>query len=124
MSVGDMNKRVRALVEWVGREQASASERYRRREALKAALGDATSLGVLSLSDVGDTAVDDMPSSHHLRPPLLPLMTDEKVTEGDIANLGKSTMKMMEELMEELIGFQERFGPGAKSRERRTAVLS
>ena len=29
-----------------------------------------------------------------------------------------STMKMMEELMEELIGFQERFGPGAK-RERR-----
>ncbi|KAI0301027.1 hypothetical protein B0F90DRAFT_1810241 [Multifurca ochricompacta] len=30
MSVGDMNKRVRALVEWVGREQASASERYRR----------------------------------------------------------------------------------------------
>jgi hypothetical protein len=25
---------------------------------------------------------------------------------------------MMEELMEELIGFQERFGPGAKHRER------
>ena len=124
MSVGDMNKRVRALVEWVGREQASASERYRRREALKAALGDATSLGALPLSDVGDTGVDGMPLSHHPRPPPLPSMTDEKVTEGDIANLGKSTMKMMEELMEELIGFQERFGPGAKSRERRTAVLS
>jgi len=83
---------------------------------LKAALGDATSLGVLSLGDAGETAVDGVPLSQ--RPP----MTDEKVTE-DIASLGKSTMKMMEELMEELIGFQERFGPGAKSRERRTAVL-
>jgi len=29
-----------------------------------------------------------------------------------------STMKMMEELMEELISFQERFGPGAKTKER------
>jgi len=124
MSVGDMNKRVRALVEWVGREQASASERYRRREALKAALGDTTSLGALPLGDAGDTAVDGAPLSHRPRPPPPPSMTDEKGTEGDIANLGKSTMKMMEELMEELIGFQERFGPGAKSRERRTAVLS
>jgi hypothetical protein len=123
MSVGDMNKRVRALVEWVGREQASASERYRRREALKAALGDATSLGALSLGDAGDTAMEGVPLSQRPRPPPLS-MTDGKVTEGDIANLGKSTMKMMEELMEELIGFQERFGPGAKSRERRTAVLS
>ncbi|KAI0279343.1 hypothetical protein BGY98DRAFT_969102 [Russula aff. rugulosa BPL654] len=124
MSVGDMNKRVRALVEWVGREQASASERYRRREALKAALGDATSLGVLSLGDAGDTAMDGVPLSQRPRPPPPPSTTDEKVNEGDIANLGKSTMKMMEELMEELIGFQERFGPGLKSRERRTAVLS
>ena len=30
----------------------------------------------------------------------------------------ESTMKMMEELMEELINFQERFGPGAKAKER------
>ena len=123
MSVGDMNKRVRALVEWVGREQASASERYRRREALKAALGDA-SLGAISLSDAGDTAMDGVSLSQRPRPPPAPSTTDEKVTEGDMANMGKSTMKMMEELMEELIGFQERFGPGLKSRERRTAVLS
>lgn len=34
-------------------------------------------------------------------------------------------MKMMEELMEELIGFQERFGPGMKrERDRRTAAAS
>jgi hypothetical protein len=38
MSVADMNKRVRALVEWVGREQASALDRGRRREALEKAL--------------------------------------------------------------------------------------
>ena len=36
-----------------------------------------------------------------------------------------STSKMMEELMEELISFQERFGPGAKQgKDRRVAVLA
>ena len=123
MSVGDMNKRVRALVEWVGREQASASERYRRREALQAALADATSLGVLSIGDTREMAVDSVLPLH--RPPPPPSMVEEKMGEDVVVNGGKSTMKMMEELMEELIGFQERFGPGgAKSRERRTAVLS
>ncbi|KZV70677.1 hypothetical protein PENSPDRAFT_651267 [Peniophora sp. CONT] len=80
MSVGDMNKRVRALVEWVGREQASLGERGRRRSALAAVLGGS----------------------------------------GDEGKEGE-TMRMMEELMSELIGFQERFGPGAKGRERRGA---
>lgn len=79
MSVGDMNKRVRALVEWVGREQASLAERGRRRVALSQVLGD------------GESVKED------------------------------ETMRMMEELMSELIGFQERFGPGAKGRERRGA---
>jgi len=122
MSVGDMNKRVRALVEWVGREQASASERYRRRETLQVALGDATTaVGVSSISDAGEMPVDGVSSSQ--RPP--PSSTiEDKPTEGTAIKTEKSTMKMMEELMEELIGFQERFGPGAKSRERRTAVLS
>ena len=117
MSVGDMNKRVRALVEWVGREQASASERYRRRDTLQAALRDATSLGVLSIGDGGEMAVDGVPSSQ--RPIVEGKEPSVCTVHGD-----KSTMKMMEELMEELIGFQERFGPGAKSRERRTVVLS
>ncbi|VDB95149.1 unnamed protein product [Peniophora sp. CBMAI 1063] len=79
MSVGDMNKRVRALVEWVGREQASLGERARRRSALCVALRE------------GEVGKED------------------------------ETMRMMEELMSELIGFQERFGPGAKGRERRGA---
>ena len=34
------------------------------------------------------------------------------------------TMKQMEELMEELIKFQERYGPGAKARERRAAAAA
>jgi len=65
--------------------------------------------------------MDGVPSSQ--RPPP-PSTVEEKLTEGTAITTEKSTMKMMEELMEELIGFQERFGPGAKSRERRTAVLS
>ncbi|KAH9991781.1 hypothetical protein BJV77DRAFT_1005698 [Russula vinacea] len=97
----------RGRVGWT--RAGGASERYRRREALKVALGNATSLGVLSLGDAGDMAMDGVPLSH--RPPPSASMADEKVTESGIAILGKSTMKMMEELMEELIGFQERFGP-------------
>lgn len=72
MSVADMNKRVRALVEWVGREQAGAAERTRRGEALRKVLGDEAA----ESSGDGETA------------------------------------KLMEELMEELIGFQEKFGSG------------
>ena len=122
MSVGDMNKRVRALVEWVGREQASASERYRRRDTLQAALRDVTSLGVLSIGDDGEMVVDGVPSSQLLLAP--PPIIEEKELGVCTVHGDKSTMKMMEELMEELIGFQEQFGPGAKSRERRTVVLS
>jgi len=118
MSVSDMNKRVRALVEWAGREQASASERYRRRDTLQAALRDATSLGVLSIGDSGEMIVDGV------RAPPPGSIVEEKEPGVCTVHGDKSTMKMMEELMEELIGFQERFGPGAKSRERRTAVLS
>lgn len=124
MSVGDMNKRVRALVEWVGREQASASERYRRREALEAALGDATCLGALSLGGTVEMVVDGVPPSQRLDLPAPPPMAEEKsgIAGGRNTCADKSTMKIMEELMEELIGFQERFGPGAKSKERRTAL--
>ncbi|TEB37656.1 hypothetical protein FA13DRAFT_1761907 [Coprinellus micaceus] len=92
MSVGDMNKRVRALVEWVGREQASALERERRREALEKELHEPPPLGM------GDGTAD-----------VVMAINKESTS---------ATMREMEELMEELIGFQERFGPGAKTRER------
>jgi hypothetical protein len=90
---------------------------------LQSALGDAaTSLGVLPIGDPGELTADGVPSSQRLLPP--PSIAEEKLKGGSAVHGDKSTMKMMEELMEELIGFQERFGPGAKSRERRTAVLT
>jgi hypothetical protein len=103
MSVGDMNKRVRALVEWVGREQAGAMERGRRRQALDKALEENAAAAGAG-ADGESMAVDS-----HVR----------SSNPGDVhfdSDLGghASTMKQMEELMEELISFQERFGPGAK----------
>jgi len=132
MSVGDMNKRVRALVEWVGREQANALDRERRKEALEKVLKFELDISGKDNSGIGDDlAVIDGSSLQ------IPNEAQGKAADSEQDSLvvpvtvraasilwkndkGKplSTMKMMEELMEELIGFQERFGPGAK-RERR-----
>ena len=89
-SVGDMNKRVRGIIDWVGREQAMALERWRRREAL----GNA--LKAHALAD--ETNMEKM--------------NDEE------SHPDSATTHMMEELMKELIAFQEKFGPGAKGKER------
>ncbi|KAH6914042.1 hypothetical protein BKA70DRAFT_652689 [Coprinopsis sp. MPI-PUGE-AT-0042] len=109
MSVGDMNKRVRALVEWVGREQASALDRERRRDALE------KNMKLQRLANGGDGAAMDVDPSEGSRIPSLKTVDKES---------SASTMKQMEELMEELIGFQERFGPGAKSRDRERRIAS
>ncbi|KAJ7084429.1 hypothetical protein B0H15DRAFT_849143 [Mycena belliarum] len=106
MSVGDMNKRVRALVEWVGREQASASERGKRKEALENALREELTKEALRLD--GEQADDAVMAVDASGP----------VAKYD-ASQGSAAMTMMEELMEELIRFQERFGPGSSKRERR-----
>ncbi|KAF8556366.1 hypothetical protein OG21DRAFT_1506641 [Imleria badia] len=129
-SVGDMNKRVRALVEWVGREQAGGLDRGRRREALERALkGRSTSGTGDVLSDmlvpddrepggglrgspmVVDNSIDNTAKPHSSEPISTKPMPYDPTSQ-------QSTMKMMEELMEELIIFQERFGPGVKSRDR------
>ncbi|KAJ7287487.1 hypothetical protein C8J57DRAFT_1284049 [Mycena rebaudengoi] len=114
MSVGDMNKRVRALVEWVGREQASASDRGKRREALLKALREeaATEAAAAALADGDDSAMVLDGSRPDKAVPLGGLKYDD-------SSQSSATMKMMEALMEELIGFQERFGPGANKRDRR-----
>jgi len=120
-SIGDMNKRVRALVEWVGREQASALERGRRKEALMKVLD--TTQTKQKLQPAADDAMvtQDQP------------LTESPVGEKPTPSLSLSfeldpspppTMKMMEELMTELINFQERFGPGAKNKERERRVVS
>jgi hypothetical protein len=135
MSVVDMNKRVRSLLEWVGREQAVAAERNRRKEAVETALKERAGSRTVN-SELGEqpagkdnnspTALDnsaavdvpeDAPSSEARDPSGL-------ASDGLGPEFGLSTMKQMEELMLELINFQERFGPGAKlkERERRTAA--
>ncbi|TBU42935.1 hypothetical protein BD309DRAFT_865266 [Dichomitus squalens] len=116
MSVGDMNKRVRSLVEWVGREQAAAMERTRRKEALEKALqahqrAAAGDMDVdASIADGAPAPENGLSTANSAPPPLAEVMTGGGGED--------TTMRMMEELMEELIRFQERFGPGAKAKER------
>jgi hypothetical protein len=142
MSVGDMNKRVRSLVEWVGREQASAMDRARRREALEKSFKESARVGLDGISGVqgGETtdgmeqpsaesdkagsgamsALDPLRQSKSLPyDPMPSVPLDLPLTDGfSDLDLRSSNMKEMEALMEELISFQERFGPGAKIRER------
>lgn len=132
MSVGDMNKRVRALLEWVGREQVSALDRRRRRCELEKSLREEAkqTLGkqLQRAAIIGDTdgdismVVDREPIELS---PLQEKALEEGTAEGQTRDIkGTQTMKLMEELMEELISFQEKFGPGAKhrDRDRRTGV--
>ncbi|KJA19883.1 hypothetical protein HYPSUDRAFT_143174 [Hypholoma sublateritium FD-334 SS-4] len=128
MSVGDMNKRVRALVEWVGREQASALDRGRRREALEKALREQAA----TLAELHDTSedpvlpgcadnsmvIDHQPSSSDQQMQQSKNSVEMHLMPESALEVSSQTMKTMEELMEELIGFQERFGPGAKARDR------
>lgn len=115
MSVVDMNKRVRSLVEWVGREQAAAMERTRRKEALERGLqAQGMAAGEGGQMDI-DTNTGDgsLPKENGVSPADAPAPGSAPGGNGE-----DPTMKMMEELMEELIRFQERFGPGAKAKER------
>ncbi|GBE80614.1 predicted protein [Sparassis crispa] len=119
MSVGDMNKRVRALVEWVGREQANSLERTRRRDAVGRALREAQDMQMDFREPPGDGAGTTAVTTASVVES--PLQENPNIFEGETApgqEAGLVTMKMMEELMEELISFQERFGPGAKTKER------
>lgn len=170
MSVADMNKRVRALVEWVGREQAIALDRERRKVALESALlanqqaqmqmpavaeaagesavqsdptegldsqdknesgiGKSTPIAVdgISLTETliqekttasaaatGRSSATSDPTNESAKDnPVVQAETKPILLFGSFASSRPSTTKMMEELMEELISFQERFGPGAK----------
>ncbi|KIJ49549.1 hypothetical protein M422DRAFT_27915 [Sphaerobolus stellatus SS14] len=95
ISVSDMNKRVRGIIDWVGREQASALDRRRRREALRASLKEEAA------------RMQGQESALRIDPMLLEPLPESEATH------------QMEELMKEMIAFQERFGPGSKGRERK-----
>lgn len=120
MSVGDMNKRVRSLVEWVGREQAATLDRTRRRDTLSNAVqGDMVFQKPNKEGDrqgvISDLMVSGGASQDH---DVVASRIVSSTTERNGTRVS-TTMKQMEELMEELICFQERFGPGARNRERR-----
>ncbi len=124
MSVGDMNKRVRTLVEWVGREQASAQERMRRRDALEKALKEVqpgeedVQMREEPVKDDASMFLDRQPRTEsplQQRPnsatPQIPIL-EPKASTIFFSPSSSDTMKQMEGLMEELIRFQERFGRG------------
>ena len=124
MSVGDMNKRVRALVEWVGREQAGALDRGRRREALEKALRQQPTNILDGVDPTCDTDMAMMADEADQQNKETSLSFASQAISERALEMSTSTMKMMEELMEELIGFQERFGPGAKHREREKRLVA
>lgn len=96
-----MNKRARGLAEWVGREQAAALERSRRRDALEQAYWEQNPPSEEAM------AVDGLTSAQHMR--------EENAKDRSSR---EDSMRQMEDLMQDLLSFQERFGPGAK-RDRR-----
>lgn len=119
MSVADMNKRVRALVEWVGREQATALDRGRRREALEKVLREQAETEKM-VEDGEDFQMVDGNESAEQRQQFCASAAEfsSQAISDRALEMSTRTMKMMEELMAELIRFQEKFGPGAKSRDR------
>jgi hypothetical protein len=123
-SIGDMNKRVRSLVEWVGREQAGATERGRRKNALVKALEE----WKRKQDSLGDnTAVADgmtLDGDPKIESPAQEKPSPSTSLKLDYDWLQSPTMRMMEEVMEELISFQERFGPGSKNKERERRIVS
>ena len=121
-SIGDMNKRVRALVEWVGREQASALERGRRKEALVKVLDTTRAERTLQPPPDDDAMV--VQDQHLTESPIGEKPAPPLSLSIEIDPSPPQTMKLMEELMTELISFQERFGPGAKNKERERRAVS
>lgn len=117
-SVGDMTKRVRAIFEWVGREQAAHSERQRRMESLRLSLG-----AVLPTSTTG-ASVGSSSSGSALGGDIVGTPSQEKdgplglarsrsstdpTSAASILDPNQSTMTLMEGLIDELIGFQEKY---------------
>ncbi|KAH8828008.1 hypothetical protein DL96DRAFT_1601270 [Flagelloscypha sp. PMI_526] len=107
MSVIDMNKRVRSLVEWVGREQNNLRARESRRMALEEAVerDRLTSHSTPRRVNGHDPmAVDSTPAT--------PAPLDVSSSKPSDLLPSTGSMKQMEELMEELLQFQDKYGRG------------
>lgn len=139
MSTVDMVKRCRQLMEWVGREQANHSERERRKLKIDQAVAEEASAALRLTNggaDSGTSMEIDSFQEMKARDPSLPAGESSKapaMTNGTGADSSpstinghnhkpadpsspaeKSTTFLMEELMEELISFQEKYGSQTK----------
>lgn len=122
-SVGDMTKRVRAILEWVGREQAAHAERQRRTDVLRLSLGAVmsssssppVSADLTTSASTGQVLGSDVSASPMQEKDVLSTLarscssTDPASSAASILDPSKSTTALMEEIMEELIGFQEKY---------------
>ncbi|KAF8678347.1 Chitin synthase [Rhizoctonia solani] len=124
-TIGDMRKRVRGMLEWVGRAQAEAIDRAKRVEELERArrenerlmretepepevvVHDESANGPASGS--GSSAISSLPPTGSLAPVKLP----------DVQSVpAVSTLQLLESLTRDLLGFQERFSDGGRLSER------
>lgn len=121
MTIGDMNKRVRNIVEFVAREQATSEVRRRRVDALAAARLENRKNGVTATRRTNGN--DD--------PPVAPedaMAVDESAapTIWDIPigamERSPTTEQLMSDLMNDLIAFQEKFGMSKNSASGRVAA--
>ncbi|KAL5631582.1 hypothetical protein ACGC1H_007191 [Rhizoctonia solani] len=113
-TIGDMRKRVRGMLEWVGRAQAEAIDRAKRVEELERVRRENERLENEVVPDEsaagsGSSAISSLPPTGSLAPVKLP----------DVQSVpAVSTLQLLESLTRDLLGFQERFSDGGRLSER------
>lgn len=122
-TIGDMRKRVRGMLEWVGRAQAEATDRAKRVEELERVrreneaamqidqvpVDQATR--TISPAESGSSAISSLPATGPLQSVKLPDVSAP-------APPAVSTLQLLESLTRDLLGFQERFSDGGRLSER------
>ncbi|CAE6435399.1 unnamed protein product [Rhizoctonia solani] len=113
-TIGDMRKRVRGMLEWVGRAQAEAIDRAKRVEELERARRENERLENEIVPDEsaagsGSSAISSLPPTGPLAPVKLPDVQPVPAV---------STLQLLESLTRDLLGFQERFSDGGRLSER------
>ncbi|KAJ1304421.1 hypothetical protein OPQ81_005569 [Rhizoctonia solani] len=115
-TIGDMRKRVRGMLEWVGRAQAEAIDRAKRVEELERARRENERLENEVVADEpgagsasGSSAISSLPPTGSIAPVKLPDVQPVSAV---------STLQLLESLTRDLLGFQERFSDGGRLSER------
>jgi hypothetical protein len=124
-TIGDMRKRVRGMLEWVGRAQAEATDRAKRLEELERARREnvleaemqvepaPTDMAARTMSPAGSgsSAISSLPATGPLQSVKLPDVSGPPPP-------AVSTLQLLEGLTRDLLGFQERFSDGGRLGER------